>query len=158
MHFTYLVSTVYILLKKANRHNTHSVTMSALAASTAMDRGVFSSMSAAFWLAPLFRNKHTWLYWRKKIKKEPINFTSTWTKIIDCQLGSPQLTSNTNNLKYYPGLLWSNQLQTAFVEAWHNGFNLNQNTVLLSQVKSSRNNRPLMLELFSLYRPLMSTL
>lgn len=39
----------------------HSVTMSALAASTATVSGVFSSMSAAFWFAPLFRNKHTCL-------------------------------------------------------------------------------------------------
>lgn len=43
----------------------HSVTMSALAASTATVSGVFSSMSAAFWLAPLFRNRHTCLKRRR---------------------------------------------------------------------------------------------
>lgn len=35
--------------------------MSALAASTAIERGLFSSVSTAFWLAPRFRNRHTWL-------------------------------------------------------------------------------------------------
>lgn len=40
--------------------------MSALAASTAIVRGVLSSMSAAFWFAPLFRNKHTCLTEGKK--------------------------------------------------------------------------------------------
>lgn len=50
-----------------NKYNPHSVTMSALAASTAIVRGVFSSMSAAFWFAPLFKNKHTCLKQREKL-------------------------------------------------------------------------------------------
>lgn len=43
------------------KRSPYSVTMSALAASTATVSGVFSSMSAAFWLAPRFRNKQTCL-------------------------------------------------------------------------------------------------
>lgn len=73
------------------RSSPHSVTMSALAASTATVSGVFSSMSAAFWFAPLFRNKHTCLKCRegnisfdcgdlKKAKKQT-NYTLyiSWT-------------------------------------------------------------------------------
>lgn len=41
--------------------STYRVTMSALAASTAMDSGVLPSVSTALCLAPLFRNRHTWL-------------------------------------------------------------------------------------------------
>lgn len=62
-----------------NKYNPHSVTMSALAASTAIVRGVFSSMSAAFWLAPLFKNKHTCL--KHKIPKNFVIF-SVGYKII----------------------------------------------------------------------------
>lgn len=50
-----------------DNNDAHSVTMSALAASTAIVRGVLSSMSAAFWFAPLFRNKHTCLKEEKKL-------------------------------------------------------------------------------------------
>lgn len=48
-------------MQTEDNNDAHSVTMSALAASTAIVRGVLSSMSAAFWFAPLFRNKHTCL-------------------------------------------------------------------------------------------------
>lgn len=44
---------------------THSVTISAFAASTAIESGVWFSTSAAFWLAPRFRNKHTCLQQKK---------------------------------------------------------------------------------------------
>lgn len=44
-----------------DRGHTYKVTMSALAAWTAMLRGSCPSSSTACWLAPRFRNKQTWL-------------------------------------------------------------------------------------------------
>lgn len=56
-----LKEDISLIMQIEGSNNAHSVTMSALAASTAIVRGVLSSMSAAFWFAPLFRNKHTCL-------------------------------------------------------------------------------------------------
>lgn len=64
-----LKEDIFMIMKVEdnNNKNAHSVTMSALAASTAIVRGVLSSMSAAFWFTPLFRNKHTCLKEGEKV-------------------------------------------------------------------------------------------
>lgn len=54
------------------KENTHSVTMSALAAWTAMLRGSWPCSSTSVCDAPLFRNRHTWLWREKK--------TENWTQ------------------------------------------------------------------------------
>lgn len=83
----------------------HSVTMSALAASTATVSGVFSSMSAAFWFAPLFRNKHTCL------KRREGNIS------VDC--GDLKKSKKTNKLHIvYIMDVWTNPVWPSMVAWW----------------------------------------
>lgn len=57
-----LIACTYNIWKLPKiKENTYKVTISALAASTAMLKGSFPSSSVACWLAPRFRNKHTCL-------------------------------------------------------------------------------------------------